>query len=78
MYFTCNLVRKAYPGKFNCCDSCHEDCDDGYDELMGDGENFSLCCGSANFLESLGIDIYEPTTDTKLVAAWLSEHETQK
>ncbi len=74
MYFTCCLVKKAYPNKFVCCSSCHDDWEEGYDEPQGDGKNFALCCGSSIFLESLGIDIYEPTTDKKLIAAWEAEY----
>lgn len=78
MYFDCYLVKKAYPGKFTCCDSCHDEWEYGASEPQGDGENFSLCCGSSIFLESLGIDIYETTTDKKLIAAWEAEYGTQK
>ena len=45
-----------------CCESCHEDADKyGYD-LLGDGENYSICCKLANWLESHGIDLYSPVT----------------
>jgi hypothetical protein len=43
-----------------CCLSCHEDEEEYNYFLSGDGESYAVCCSVANWLESFGVDIYEP------------------
>ena len=65
---TCSVVQKAF-GFNDCCSSCHEDADEGYGELAGDGVNYSVCCGVLQFLNKQGISAYGKVTYARLLAA---------
>lgn len=65
---TCSVVQKAY-GFNDCCSSCHEDADEGFEDLAGDGVNFSVCCNVQKFLQDRHIDVYSEVTDAGILAA---------
>ena len=66
MTITCDTVRRAF-GENHCCYSCHDEMEQGYGNLCGDGENFEVCCKVAQWLEGKGVDVYNPPTHPELL-----------
>jgi len=49
----CNDLKKIID--FNCCDSCHDDLDYGYDDMIYcdfQGEEYHICCAGYNAIEA--------------------------
>jgi hypothetical protein len=55
------LTCEDFPGPESCCDSCHEDADEGYIELSwgdtDDGREYVVCCARLRNMEREPTDL---------------------
>lgn len=60
MMVNCADITPAKPGFLpsNCCVSCHEDEDEGYDDLWWE-PFLHCCCAQLRVLDEAGIDIHD-------------------
>jgi hypothetical protein len=62
-----------FPGKPNCCDSCHEDELEGYDTLW-QTEWLHICCSMMRWLDEQGVDYLD---DESAVRSMLAGHPSR-
>lgn len=70
---TCETVRRAF-GDFQCCSSCHHDCEEGFDSPLDDLP-YSVCCGGQLLLRANSVDQYDDEITNPALLKALENHE---